>query len=106
MSGKQLFSTSYYNPRRLKTEGVQINASFSDPPHSYHQNAATHALTPLADQLPKNPLTTPLQNTNAMHIIAANPSTGASGNLTFDDNSVFPSFTFTNDTVQTNKVPW
>ncbi|KAI4836213.1 hypothetical protein E4T44_08379 [Aureobasidium sp. EXF-8845] len=42
-----------------------------------------------------------------MHIIAANPSTGASGNLTFDGNNVFPSFTFTNDTLsQTNKLPW
>ncbi|KAI4836916.1 hypothetical protein E4T44_08376 [Aureobasidium sp. EXF-8845] len=42
-----------------------------------------------------------------MHIIAANPSTGASGNLTFDDNNVFPPFTFTNDTAShTNKLPW
>jgi ribonuclease BN (tRNA processing enzyme) len=90
----------------MKTEGVQINASFSDPPHPYHQNAATHALHPLQinylrirlPHLPKH---------NAMHIIAANPSTGASGNLTFDDNNVFPPFTFTNDTAShTNKLPW
>jgi len=68
--------------------------------------ARTHALhTPLADQLPKNPLTHPPNNTNAMHIIAYNPFASASRNLTFDDNneSSFSSDS-TNDTA--NKLPW
>ena len=86
-------------------EGGRTNKClFSAVPHSYHQRRTP---CPLADPLPKNPLTHPPKH-NAMHIIAANPSTGASRNLTSDDNNAFTlTSTSTNDTtIEPNKVPW